>query len=147
MAGELIPAHAGQTHPGRPRVLQITPEVLEHVESLAAQGMPKRWIALHLGISHDTLTRREKESAEFAEAVARGQATCVARLTKHMSINAFEPTHVNPGGNPYTQERMLQRIIGKTAAEGEDLEGEAAKEVREIVFRVTRSTGHDASED
>lgn len=46
---------------------------LNRVEELAAQGLSQAEICVSLGISEDTLGRRKKDSADFAEALRRGK--------------------------------------------------------------------------
>jgi sirohydrochlorin ferrochelatase len=46
---------------------------LNRVEELAAQGLSQAEICVSLNISEDTLGRRKKDSADFAEALRRGK--------------------------------------------------------------------------
>lgn len=55
---------------GRPKIALD----LEKVEELARICDSKEDIARILGVSMDTLNRREKESADFADAIKRGQS-------------------------------------------------------------------------
>lgn len=57
---------------------------LKQVEALASQGMTHEQIAYSLGVSPDTITRRKKESADFAEAIKRGQAKGIAIVTNKL---------------------------------------------------------------
>ena len=54
------------------------------VEMLAAQGLSQEQIADVLGISERTLRNRKKESAEFAEAIKRGQSKGIALATNKL---------------------------------------------------------------
>lgn len=47
---------------------------LAQVEELAAQGLSQAEICVSLGISEDTLGRRKKDSADFAEALRVGKS-------------------------------------------------------------------------
>ena len=49
---------------GRPR-FEVTPEVCEQVENLAAQGLTVDQIALVLGVSHWTIYERQNEYSIF----------------------------------------------------------------------------------
>jgi len=62
---------------GRPKI-EID---LEKVERLAMTCDSKADIARILGISMDTLNRREKEYADFADAVKRGQSKAMSFVT------------------------------------------------------------------
>lgn len=134
---------------GRPPYA-ITDAVLVKAEELAATGLPKVWIAKHLGMDRGTLTRKEDENSAFAAAIARGQARVLERLGKHQVINAFTPTKQNPGGNPFVQEKMMDRILGAQLARGE-IGGMApgpGEEVDEVIFRRTRrSKGGEGGPD
>jgi transposase len=54
------------------------------VELLAAQGLTHAQIADALGISEDTVTRRKKDTAEFADAIKRGQAKGIGLVTNKL---------------------------------------------------------------
>lgn len=62
---------------GRPKI-EID---LDRVERLAMTCDSKADIARILGISMDTLSRREKEFADFADAVKRGQSKAMSFVT------------------------------------------------------------------
>lgn len=68
---------------GRPK-WEVTPEVLEKVEALAAQGLTQDQIARSMGISPDTLYERKKDNAEFSEAIKAGQAKGIATITNSL---------------------------------------------------------------
>jgi len=65
---------------GRPS-FEITPEIIERVEELAAQGLPKYQIAHVLGIHRDTLNEKEKEFSDFSDAIERGKAQGIETIT------------------------------------------------------------------
>jgi len=65
---------------GRPP-FEITPEIIERVEELAAQGLPKYQIAHVLGIHYDTLNEKTKEYPEFSDAIERGKAQGIETIT------------------------------------------------------------------
>jgi hypothetical protein len=47
---------------------------IKEIERLAGLGLTEEEIALNLGVSVDTLGRRKKDTADFAESIARGKA-------------------------------------------------------------------------
>ena len=47
---------------------------LKQIEALAGRGLTQEEICYSLGISRDTLDRRKKDSAVFAESIKRGRA-------------------------------------------------------------------------
>ena len=57
---------------------------LKQVESLAANGLTQEQIALALGISESTLTKRKKENTDFADAIKRGKAKGIALVTNKL---------------------------------------------------------------
>lgn len=59
---------------------------LEEVERLAALGLSQADICAEIGISEDTLGRRKKDSADFADALKRGKASA----KKEISNKLFE---------------------------------------------------------
>ena len=65
---------------GRPR-FEVTPEVCEQVENLAAQGLTVDQIALVLGVSHWTIYERQNEYPEFSDAIKRGRGKGIANVT------------------------------------------------------------------
>lgn len=60
----------------RPRI-QID---LKKVEEFAARGLTQEQIANALGISERTLYERKKDSADFADAIKRGQSKGIAEV-------------------------------------------------------------------
>ena len=67
--------------------MQTKPKIpidLAKAEALAAQGLTQEQIADVLGISERTLYARKKDSAEFAEAIKRGQAKGIALATNKL---------------------------------------------------------------
>jgi hypothetical protein len=54
------------------------------VEELAAQGLSQVEICATLGISEDTMTRRKKDSADFAGALERGKARASATISNKL---------------------------------------------------------------
>lgn len=53
---------------------------LAAVERLAGDGLTQEEIALALGISDDTLQRRKRDTAAFADAIKRGKANAAAEV-------------------------------------------------------------------
>lgn len=65
---------------GRPK-FEITDEIIKKVEALAAQGLSLEQIASVIGCSADTVGRRKKDNAKFADAIKRGQNKGIATIT------------------------------------------------------------------
>jgi len=61
---------------------------LEKVEELASRGLSQEQIAAALGISARTLGSRKAESAEFADAIKRGQAKGIEEIANALFANA-----------------------------------------------------------
>jgi len=74
---------------GRPR-FEVTPEVCEQVENLAAQGLTVDQIALVLGVSHWTIYERQNEFPEFSDALKRGRGKGVANVTNALYTKAVD---------------------------------------------------------
>lgn len=64
-----------------------TEEELKKVESLAARGMEQQDIALCLGIHPGTLSEKKKELSSLNEAIKRGKAKGIARVTQALLKN------------------------------------------------------------
>lgn len=60
------------------------PPDMRLVEKLAAQGLSEKQIAAALGISEDTLGRRKKDCADFAEALQKGKALGIVTVTNEL---------------------------------------------------------------
>ena len=73
---------------GRPRI-EITEALINEAERLAARGLTKEQIAYCLGFSADTLSRREKDSAVFAEAIKKGKAKGIADVANALYESAI----------------------------------------------------------
>ena len=67
---------------------------LDVVEGLAAQGLSDTQIAQVLGISRSTLVKRKRESAQFTQAINRGKAKGIAKVTQKL----FEKINQNDLG-------------------------------------------------
>tara|TARA_R110000822_G_scaffold65687_3_gene160797 strand:- start:566 stop:946 length:381 start_codon:yes stop_codon:yes gene_type:complete len=74
---------------GRP-AFEITQEVIEKSEKLAAQGLTLEQISKVLGICYQTLNEKRKEFNELSEAIKRGQAKGVAQVTNKLYGKALE---------------------------------------------------------
>jgi transposase len=68
---------------------------LARVEQLAAEGLSEEQIALSLGISQDTITRRKQNSAAFAEALKRGKARGIKTVANTLFRAATDPEKPN----------------------------------------------------
>ena len=74
---------------GRPP-FEITPENTKQAETLAAQGLTLEQIAYTLGICYQTLNEKRKEFPEFSEAIKRGKAKGIAKITNKLFEKASE---------------------------------------------------------
>ena len=63
---------------------------LEQVENLASRGLGTTQIARALGVSWDTIDRNRKRSAEFEDALKRGQARGLAQVTNSLFTSATD---------------------------------------------------------
>lgn len=63
---------------------------LEQVENLASRGLGTTQIARALGVSWSTIDRSRKRSAEFEEALKRGQAKGLAQVTNSLFTSATD---------------------------------------------------------
>lgn len=61
---------------------------LSTVESLAAQGLTNEQIALALGISRSTHFQKKKDESDYSDAIKRGQAKGLAKVTNALFQNA-----------------------------------------------------------
>ena len=84
---------------GRPQ-FEITEEVLKKVESLAAQGLSKREVALCLGIHVSTYCDKQNEYPEFSEAYDKGSSKGVAQVANALYQKAV-------GGDVTAQKHYL----------------------------------------
>ncbi len=63
---------------------------LEQVENLASRGLGTTQIARALGVSWDTIDRNRKRSADFEDALKRGQARGLAQVTNSLFTSATD---------------------------------------------------------
>lgn len=63
---------------------QRIPINLNRVEELAALRLSQAEICATLGISEDTLTRRKRDSADFAEALKKGKSKATATISNKL---------------------------------------------------------------
>ena len=63
---------------------------LEQVENLASRGLGTTQIARALGVYWDTIDRNRKRSAEFEDALKRGQARGLAQVTNSLFTSATD---------------------------------------------------------
>ena len=61
---------------------------LEEAETLAGQGLSKKQIAYCLGIGESTLYDKQKKDPEFLEALKRGRAKGLSKVTNSLFENA-----------------------------------------------------------
>lgn len=83
---------------------------------LAERGLTYTQIAAKMGISIDTLARRRKEVAEFADAINRGRAKGVAAISNALYTNAM-------GGNVAAQIFILKCVGGWKSTEKIEVSG------------------------
>ena len=74
---------------GRPP-FEITPELLAKVEMLGSQGLTQTQIASVIGCALSTLMDKKKNYTEFSEAIKRGQAKGIAKITNKLFQKASE---------------------------------------------------------
>lgn len=67
---------------------EITDEICEQAESLAAQGCIVTEIALVLGIGQTTFYEKQTNYPKFAKAITRGRAKGVATITNALYLSA-----------------------------------------------------------
>lgn len=60
---------------------KVTPEIVNQVEALAAQGLNRIEIATSLGISYETLRVKAKHYSAFSAAIDNGKAKGIAVVT------------------------------------------------------------------
>ncbi|MCD1124821.1 hypothetical protein LPW36_02020 [Jinshanibacter sp. LJY008] len=63
---------------------------LVQVKDLASRGLTDEQIALALGISISTITRRKKDNDEFCAAIKKGKALGIATVANALFKNATE---------------------------------------------------------
>ena len=68
---------------GRPPY-KVTKEILDKVETLAAQGLNELQICHCIGWSKDTLIRKKKQYKELSEAIKRGKSKGIALVTSEL---------------------------------------------------------------
>ena len=74
---------------GRP-AFEITDDHCEQAKNLARQGLTKEQIASCLGISYQTLQRKEKAYSQFSQAIADGKAEGIQTITNALFDKASE---------------------------------------------------------
>jgi len=117
---------------GRPP-FEITKDVLDKVEGMAATGMNQRQIAQALGIHEDTFCLKKKAYSDFSEALARGKSKGIQAISSALFRNATLPSKMNPYGNVGAQTFYLKAKAGW--AESSTPEG---YETQEFILRRTR---------
>jgi len=64
--------------------IEITKEIIDQAETLAAQGMTQVQIALALGMGESTLYEKMEKYPEFSEAIKSGKAQGIAMVTEKL---------------------------------------------------------------
>ena len=72
---------------GRPPI-EITPELCNKAETLAAQGLTMEQIALTLGMGVRTCYEKKAEYVQFSQAIEDGRAKGIATITNALFSNA-----------------------------------------------------------
>ena len=80
--------------PGRKKILLNDKESLEKIVQLGAQGLTSGQIARCLGVSWSTIDRRRKEFAEIEEAIKKGEALGVQKVSNALMRSAIEDKNV-----------------------------------------------------
>jgi len=78
---------------GSKAAIEITPELCEKAEKLAAQGLSQDQLARALGMGPTSFYEKKAEFAEFAEAIKNGQAKGVAIITNKLFERAKGYSH------------------------------------------------------
>ena len=74
---------------GRPR-FEITPEILQKTERLAAQGLTQVQISACLGIVQKTLIEKKRAFSEFSDAIKNGRAKGIGTITNALFDSAVK---------------------------------------------------------
>ena len=72
---------------GRPR-FEITPEILQKTEDLAAKGLTQEQISACLGINPTTLIDKKRHYSNFSKAIKNGRAKGVGTITNALFNSA-----------------------------------------------------------
>ena len=72
---------------GRPKI-EITPELCQRAETLAAQGLTMEQIALTLGMGKTTLYDKQAKYPDFSNAIEEGKAKGIATISNALFQNA-----------------------------------------------------------
>ena len=102
---------------GRPRY-EITDAICHEAEELASQGLTKVQIAASLGIHYCTLNEKTKDFPEFSEAIKRGQAKGVLKVSSALFDAALK-------GSVTAQIFYLKRRAPDSWGDNSKPEGEA----------------------
>lgn len=126
---------------GRP-AFEITEDVLKQAEAYASQGLTKKQIARVLGICYDTLNEKQKEFPEFSEAIKRGQAKGIAKISNALFTNASD-------GNTVAQIFYLKNRAPKQWRDKLDHEhsGKGGGPIRSITTDMTAQEAAEAYAD
>jgi hypothetical protein len=74
---------------GRPR-FEITPEILQKTEDLAAKGLTQAQISACLGIVPKTLIEKKRAFSEFSNAIKNGRAKGLGTITNALFDSAVK---------------------------------------------------------
>lgn len=77
---------------GRPPI-EITPDICQKAQSLAAQGMTMDQIALCLGMGERTLYEKKAKYLQFSQAIEEGQAKGIGIVTNALFQRAKGYSH------------------------------------------------------
>ena len=74
--------------PGRKKIKLNDPDTLAKIVQLGSQGLTSGQIARCLGVSWSTIDRRWKENAEIEEAIKKGEALGVEKISNALMTSA-----------------------------------------------------------
>lgn len=74
--------------PGRKKITLNDPDTLNKIIALGSQGLTSGQIARCLGVSWSTIDRRRKENAEIEEAIKKGEALGVEKISNALMTSA-----------------------------------------------------------
>lgn len=69
--------------------IEITDDLIKKAEAMAAQGLTLEQVAKTLGMAYQTLNEKRKEFTELSEAIKRGQAKGIAKVTNALFNKAI----------------------------------------------------------
>ena len=109
---------------------ELTPEILEKVESMASRGLTHAQICLCIGCSETTLYKMKRKFTQFTEAIKKGQAKGLMNVSNKLYQKALAGDNTcmifylkSRGGEPW-QEGVVQN--------------EDSEQITEVVYTVVK---------